>query len=273
MLFPDRDDDEVGVLLEIQFQGLVELDEVALEHVRILFPGVVVFGELAAVHEDLHPVDVEPLVALHAHLQLDRSADAVETTRDDAGAGLDLEIGTCRKDHASGLGVAAHFTPVDLGGIIGRTFHVGPPAAHAIAMDLVGVADGDGLRREAVVQQLQPDEFPDRRDDPAGATGASGGEPVGRGRKNLAGAVVLHLDPIDEATEVGEAAICLPVLVAVDEVFDHVRVIDMDPAIGFGALPVAQGDGVETRVLFPHGRAPVLQLRIGGEGKGIEVGS
>ena len=69
------------------------------------------------------------------------------------------------------------------------------------------------------------------------------------------------------------SSVRITVLVAVDEIFDHVGVIYMNPSVGVMPGMIFQVQGVDPGVFDPLRGSVILVVRLGGKRKGVEVRS
>ena len=210
---------------------------------------------MAAIDEHLHAVDINPVGALDAHMEFHLVVEAGISAGDRTILCAHFKKRAGGQDHPSGLGVAADLPPVNLRGNISVAFNIGAPATDAVAIDRVRVAYRNGMVAMAAVEQLQPDELPVLAHvfAPAPLLDA-----VGHTGQNLTGAIILCFQPIDQVFKSCVAAVRPPVCIAVDEFLDHIRMVDVQPAVSARPAPITKGDGIEPRVVLVRRRTVIL---------------
>ena len=268
--FVEGDDDEVGVFLERDFEGLVEFDDAVLEHLGVGGTGEVEVGMGAAVDEELDAIDVDPVGALDADFEVDGAGGADVIAGDFAVGGGDFEEGSGGEDDVAGFGAGGEFGPIDFGGVIGAGGEVGAPAADAVAVDAMGIGNADGDDAVALIEELFPDELADGAG--FGGEGAGfAGDAEGSVMEDVGAGAILGLAAVDHGADADETTVCDAVAIAVDEHVGEVGVIELDPAVGAFTLPAAEGEGGDAGVVIPDGSAAVLEEGVGFEGEGVEV--
>src|SRR5688500_18922149 len=105
------------------------------------------------------------------------------------------------------------------------------------------VVHGHGRVAMAAVEHLQPDKLANVINAVASVGVRCDAERPAR--QDFAVAIILRLYAINELCQPVETALNLTVAILINEVMHHVGMVDLNPAIRLGTLPVPQEDGAD----------------------------